>query len=696
MNTPNPDHHLILDFLNHTNQPIFLTGKAGTGKTTLLKRIRETIKKNYAVVAPTAVAAINAGGVTLHSFFQIPFGPLPPVEENLQPVKYSEDKTKLLRCLELLIIDEISMVRVDIIDFIDRTLKKVKGSNLPFGGVQVLMIGDLYQLSPIFHDAWHILREYYQSPYFFEGLVFKTTSMITFTLEKVYRQSDPVFLEILNKIRENTMDEGLLATLNERYDPHLDSGWKEDYITLTTHNNLVTEINNNCLALLNGDTYTYSAEISGDFPKDAFPADEVLELKVGAQIIFIKNDSSGKKQFYNGKAAKITYLADHNIKVQFIDGGKEIEVEREIWQNVKYSLDQTDNKISEVNAGSFAQYPFKLAWAITVHKSQGLTFDQAIVDVSSAFAHGHAYVALSRCRSLEGLILKSPVKLENIITDARVASFTASAASEQPSLDSLEKYTRQYGWSLIRSIFDFSFIERDWKLLQKSKFSISAERNSFFEIYDPLQVILLEQIVKIAGRFNIQELSKIPTSSHFNAESGFVERLKKASTYFVPKLEQAIKELERLLEIKLFNDSNVDRIFELLTACHTALKIKLALFQYNWDDFSVETFITKLHDISGKHQAYERGITPKKSLAPKEIVNPKLFQTLINWRKDIATQRNVPEHQVLSEQALQLIAAKLPKTTDQLAKTIGEGNAIELGSQITKMVNGYLGTSTLF
>jgi hypothetical protein len=696
MNSPGTDHHLILDFLNHTNQPIFLTGKAGTGKTTLLKRIKETIKKNYAVVAPTAVAAINAGGVTLHSFFQIPFGPLPPIEEPTQPVKYSEDKTKLLRCLELLIIDEISMVRVDIIDFIDRTLKKVKGSNLPFGGVQVLMIGDLYQLSPIFHDAWHILREHYQSPYFFDGQVFRSTSMITFTLEKVYRQSDPVFLEILNKIRENTMDEGLLATLNERYDATLDTGWKEDYITLTTHNNLVSEINNNCLALLSGETYTFTAEVTGDFPKDAYPSDEVLELKVGAQIIFIKNDSSGKKQFYNGKAAKITHLSDQHIKVQFIDGNKEIEVEREIWQNVKYNLDQTDNKINEVNTGSFAQYPFKLAWAITVHKSQGLTFDQAIVDVSAAFAHGHAYVALSRCRSLEGLILKSPVKLENIITDPRVASFTASAASEQPSLQSLEKYTRQYGWSLIRSVLDFSFIQRDWMLLQKSKFTIAAERAAFFQIYDPTQVILLDQIVKIADRFNAQELSKIPATADFQSEVNFVDRLKKAAAYFVPKLENVIKELESLLELKLFNDPYSDRVFELLTECHSALKIKLALFQYNWDLFTVEAFITKLHATGSSHQTYERGVVAKKTVAPKEIINPKLFQTLMDWRKGIATQRNVPDHQVLSEQALQLIAAKLPKTTDQLAKTIGEGNAIELGSQITRMVNGYLGTSELF
>lgn len=406
MNTPDPDNQLLLDFLATTNQPVFLTGKAGTGKTTLLRKIRDTTKKNFAVVAPTAVAAINAGGVTLHSFFQIPFGPLVPVgDEHAETnFKYSDEKTRLLRCLDLLIIDEISMVRVDLIDFIDRTLKRVKGSNRPFGGVQVLMIGDLYQLSPIFHDAWHILGSYYSSPYFFDSLVFRSTPMLTFALDKVYRQSDPVFLDILNGMRENSLDAGLLAKLNERYDPSLNQEWKDDYITLTTHNQLVNEINQGCLEKLPGEIFEFNAEVSGDFPKDAYPTDEKLQLKLGAQVIFIKNDSSGKRQYYNGKAAKITAISQDSIKVTFTNGGREIEVEKEIWQNVKYSLSAEENKIDETSTGSFSQYPFKLAWAITVHKSQGLTFDQAIVDVSTAFTHGQAYVALSRCRSLEGLI----------------------------------------------------------------------------------------------------------------------------------------------------------------------------------------------------------------------------------------------------------------------------------------------------
>jgi len=698
MNNLTPDRPLILDFLEHTNQPVFLTGKAGTGKTTLLRKIKDATTKNYAVVAPTAVAAINAGGVTLHSFFQIPFGPIPPTGDTEQPLKYSDEKTKLLRCLELLIIDEISMVRVDIIDFIDRTLKKLKGSSLPFGGVQVLMIGDLYQLSPIFHDAWHILASHYKSPYFFDAQIFRHIKMVTFTLEKVYRQSDPLFLEILNRIRENTMDADLLEKLNERYDADLETGWKEDYITLTTHNQLVSEINIGCLAILPGEAFTYKAEVSGDFPKDGFPADEVLELKVGAQIIFIKNDSSGKKQFYNGKAAKITHLAENNIRVQFNDSPDEIEVEKEIWQNVKYNLNTEDNKINEVNAGAFAQYPFKLAWAITVHKSQGLTFDRAIVDVSAAFAHGHAYVALSRCRSLEGLILKSPVKMENIITDARVANFTELASSEQPTPEILDNYSKQYSWNLIKSTFDFHFIQRDWLALSNAKFSSLEDRNTFLLVYDQVDAILSPQIIKVAERFIHQEISKTDQNTNPTTQTTFITRLVKASEYFIPKLETVLKEIEKLLEIKLYHDEHSDKISTLLNDIHSALKIKTSVFALDWNSFSIEDFIALKHNASSKYQLHEKKTTFKPSFAEKEIMNPKLYQNLADWRKSVATQRNVPEHHVLSDQALQTIAAKLPKNTDQLAalKSVGMGNAKELGSPIIKMINAFLGTSELF
>lgn len=702
MNSPSPENQIILDFLSSTNKPIFLTGKAGTGKTTLLRHIKSTIDKNFAVVAPTAVAAINAGGVTLHSFFQIPFGPLIPIinesGEHNQAIKYSEEKIRLLKCLELLIIDEISMVRADLIDFIDLTLRKVKGSNRPFGGVQVLMIGDLYQLSPIFHDAWHILKDYYKSPYFFDSQVFKTVDVTTFTLEKVYRQSDPIFLEILNKIRENNINQELLATLNEHYDPTLNDVWKDEYITLTTHNNLVTEINSDCLNKLPGEIHSFSANVTGDFPKDAYPVDENLILKTGAQVMFIKNDSSGKKQFYNGKAAKIVSIINDTIKVQFMDEGSEIEVEREIWQNVKYNLSEAENKINEVNTGSFAQFPFKLAWAITVHKSQGLTFDKAIIDVSAAFAHGHAYVALSRCRSLEGLILKSPVKIENIITDARVVEFTQKSSATNADKATLQQSENEYAWSLISDLLDFSSITNNWKNLKKSTFKDKDEQRDFLEIFDPLNQKIENEVVKIAAGFVKQELSKISILKPISEEKPFIERLKKATIYFIPKLESAVAELNKIINLNFYNDTNSDKIISLATECRNSISVKISLFKLDWDLFSVKKFIRTLHSASQNGKVENSFLTPKKVTLPKDISNLQLFKNLVSWRKTHGELKNKPEHAVLSDQTLILIALKLPRNTEQLAsvKGVGIGNAVELGSAITKLVNDYLGTSSLF
>ncbi|KLT67339.1 HRDC domain-containing protein [Pedobacter sp. BMA] len=698
MNSPDSEHQLLFDFLDNTNQPIFLTGKAGTGKTTLLRKIRETTNKNFAVVAPTAVAAINAGGVTLHSFFQIPFGPLVPNadEQDGNQMRYSDEKQRLLRCLELLVIDEISMVRVDIIDFIDRTLRRVKGSNRAFGGVQVLMIGDLYQLSPIFHDAWHILGAYYNSPYFFDSLIFRSMPVVTFTLEKVYRQSDPVFLNILNGMRENHLSADLLDALNQRYDPSLDQEWKDDYITLTTHNQLVSEINQNCLEKLEGDTFEFDAQIIGDFPKDAYPTDEKLKLKKGAQVIFIKNDSSGKKQYYNGKAARITGISTDTIKVVFIADGHEIEVEREIWQNVKYSLSSQENKIDETSTGSFSQYPFKLAWAITVHKSQGLTFDKAIVDVSGAFTHGQAYVALSRCRSLEGLILKSPVKNENILTDEKVTRFTSTAHQQKPDRILLEKYSQEYAWGLIRELLDFSLLAKDWARLGNSKLIDKDEKQAFVTLFDEGNQILENEVIKIAHKFLAQEFSKILTASNPANENAFMERLQKASVYFIPKLEHAITLLNKIVAIKFYSDTHSEKLLNKLNDCLDVLKVKLALFKISWIPFSVNDYISTFHATSNKKPAGSS--VPKPAFKPKEISNPQVYKNLSEWRKTVALQRGVQDYSVLSDLALLAIAERLPRTADQLAaiKSVGFGNAKELGQAITRIINAHLGTSELF
>jgi len=698
-NQPEQDHQLILDFLEKTNQPIFLTGKAGTGKTTLLKKIKEKTKKNFAVVAPTAVAAINAGGVTIHSFFQMPFGPIIPLakEQPFKTLKYNDEKTKLLKCLELLIIDEISMVRADMLDFIDHSLKQVKGSSLPFGGVQVLMIGDLYQLSPIAHDAWHILKAYYLSPYFFDSQILKSVSLVTFELKKVYRQSDPLFLDILNRMRENTLTPELLEHLNTHFDPSLNEVWKDEYITLTTHNKLVTQINQECLTKLDGEIYSFTAQVTGDFPKDAYPVDEVLQLKVGAQIMFIKNDSSNKKLYYNGKAAKVTAISKDRITVQFLDENSHIEVEREEWQNLKYNLDQQENKIEEVNTGSFSQYPFKLAWAITIHKSQGLTFEKAIVDISSSFTHGQAYVALSRCKSLAGLILKSPVKMENIITDKRIIGFTEKAVKEAPTAQGLENFVKTYTWSLIDDLFDFNALQENWNSILTAKFRAFDEQSAFTAMLANCSPVLDTELTKVASRFKNQEIAKTDKEKALINDPAFIERLKKASVYFIPKINQLITEISRFTNLKLLADENAEQVLNTLIFCLNTLNIKQALFDFDWNHFSIQQYTKTVMAAGNKFE-----LNPKKKEVktefPKEIVNQKLYQSLVEWRRKLSEQKNVAEHTILSDVALLSIASKPPKSTDQLAaiRGVGIGNAIELGGDIMKIVNGYMGASTLF
>lgn len=691
------EHQLILDFLKSTNQSIFLTGKAGTGKTTLLRHIRETTRKNYAVVAPTAVAAINAGGVTLHSFFQIPFGPIIPKQPG-EPIKYSSEKIKLLKCLELLIIDEISMVRADVLDFIDAALKNVKSSQLPFGGVQVLMIGDLYQLSPIAHDAWHILKAYYESPYFFDSLVIRSNSLTTFQLDKVYRQSDPTFLEILNGIRENNLSNDLLIELNKRNEVNPDEIQKEEYITLTTHNNLVTQINQEYLEKLDGALHQFSAKITGDFPKDAYPVDEVLELRVGARVMFLKNDSSGKKLYYNGKSAVITGIGSDGIKVKFNDDHSELTVEREEWQNIKYNLNATDNKITEINTGSFSQYPFKLAWAITVHKSQGLTFDKAIVDVSSSFTHGQAYVALSRCKSLEGLILKAPITADNIITDARVIRFTNEAVVSKPDAAALALASKKYEWTLVYDLLDFTGVHKNWLVLKKSGFGNNPGNTAFHEIIDKINKVLEEEIIGIAGRFLKKEFTTISKTKAIKDEIEFIERLSKASKYFIPKLEMVLTEADKFNELNVYMDEKAEKILNKISDLINDLTLKLSLFKLSWEAFNVSEYTKAYHKAGSKYEPVQTGRKPKVVIEPKEISNLQLFNELLRVRKIISEKRNVPEHNVLSEQAILLIATKLPKTTDQLAaiKGVGIGNAVEIGGEILKSVNGYLGTSELF
>lgn len=414
---------LAYRFVNETNQNIFLTGKAGTGKTTFLKFLREHTLKESIVTAPTGVAAINAHGVTLHSLFQLPFGIILPDrktfisgsdEDNKHPllskIRYNREKLDLLRSLELLIIDEASMVASYTVDAIDTILRHVRRNPYyPFGGVQVLFIGDLYQLPPVVKgEEWDILREYYSSIFFFDSFVLRENLPVIIELNEIFRQQDSAFIGILNGIRNNDISEENFRLLNTRLIRNFEPGNNQGYITLTTHNYQSDEINQHRLKNIPGHTHTYEAEIIDEFPENSFPAERYLKLKVGTQVMFLKNDTEGKK-YFNGKIGIVSDLEDEFIKVKCKDEPKEITVKMSEWENIRYKTNPETREITEEVLGSFIQYPLRLAWAITIHKSQGLTFDRVVIDAERAFAKGQVYVALSRCTSLEGLVLKTPI-----------------------------------------------------------------------------------------------------------------------------------------------------------------------------------------------------------------------------------------------------------------------------------------------
>lgn len=406
----NEELELAYKFVRNTDRHVFLTGKAGTGKTTFLHRIRNEVPKRMVVLAPTGVAAINAKGVTIHSFFQMPFGPILPNSVNQNKAnqrKFNKSKINLIKSLDLVIIDEISMVRADLLDGIDQVLRCYKNPNKTFGGAQLLMIGDLQQLAPVIKPGdWNLLSPYYDTVYFFNSRAFQQAQTVSIELHHIYRQRQDTFIDILNQIRNNQLSKEAAELLNQRYLPNFPS-LQPGYITLSTHNNRANTINEKALEQLNSKIQMFQAKIEGKFNEFAFPTAERLFLKVGAQVMFIKNDSNPEKRYYNGKIGTITALYSDKVLVQCTPNEPLIEVRRETWQNIQYKLDPQSKEIKENIAGSFEQIPLRLAWAITIHKSQGLTFEKAIIDAEASFAHGQTYVALSRCTSLEGIVLKS-------------------------------------------------------------------------------------------------------------------------------------------------------------------------------------------------------------------------------------------------------------------------------------------------
>lgn len=449
----------LFDLIEHTNRSIFLTGKAGTGKTTFLNNFVKKTQKKHVIIAPTGIAAINAGGVTIHSMFGLPLRTFIPTTEridhnlanniaDLMPhFKYRKDKLKLLREIEIIIIDEVSMLRADVLDMMDFALRHIRRNPLKFGGVQMLFIGDLYQLPPVVRDEY-LLNQYYNSPFFFHAKALEDYPLITIELQKVYRQTDEKFLEILNAVRNGDAQNIDFTELNSRYDPDFDPK-DEAYVYLCSHNRQADTINQKKLSELGHRSHYFDAEIVGDFKENQYPNEATLELKIGSQIMFIRNDSSPEKRFYNGKLAEITYINGDEISVVMDGSAEEFIIKPEVWEQKKYGLDGEKNITEEV-LGSFKQYPIRLAWAVTIHKSQGLTFDRLIIDAGKSFASGQVYVALSRCRTLEGIVLKSRITPEVIFKDIRVAHFQ-SATNANDRVEAILE-TEKYDYSIEKVI----------------------------------------------------------------------------------------------------------------------------------------------------------------------------------------------------------------------------------------------------
>ena len=448
------------DFVEHTGTSIFLTGKAGTGKTTFLKTIKERSSKRMIVVAPTGVAAINAAGMTIHSFFQLPLTPYVPGAAIRDRYDFSKEKRRIIRSIDMVVIDEISMVRADLLDAIDFVLRRYRDATQPFGGAQLLMIGDLQQLTPVVTPKdEEILRNYYSTPYFFGSKALQQINYVTIQLTRVYRQQDEAFINILNHIRDGKPTQADLALLNQRCKPFFIPRPEEGYIRLTTHNNMADSYNENELRKLSGRSITFTAEVKGEFPAQNYPAEERLTLKAGAQVMFIKNDPSGRHLYYNERIGHITSISNDEINIRCAGDEEDIKVEPQEWENTRYVLNPTTKVIESQVQGVFRQYPLRLAWAITIHKSQGLTFEHAIIDAGRSFASGQVYVALSRCKSLEGLVLASPIEPTGIINDGRVSDYIArQQQAAEESIEQLPNLKEEYYRLQLLDMFNFADI----------------------------------------------------------------------------------------------------------------------------------------------------------------------------------------------------------------------------------------------
>jgi ATP-dependent exoDNAse (exonuclease V), alpha subunit - helicase superfamily I member len=706
----NPELELAWQCVEKTGTHLFLTGKAGTGKTTFLRKLKEQSPKRMIVVAPTGIAAINAGGVTIHSFFQLSFAPyIPETTFNTKKsvYKFGKEKIKIIRSIDLLVIDEVSMVRADLLDAIDAVLRRYRDKYKPFGGVQLLLIGDLQQLAPVVKDdEWALLNKYYTTPYFFGSIALKNTTFITIQLELVYRQTDDNFLALLNRIRTNNIDHHLLAELNKRYIPGFHPKEDEGYITLTTHNYQAQRINDNYLALLPGQSVTYKAEIQGVFPETAYPAEVELVIKPGAQIMFIKNDSSNDKRYYNGKIGEVISVEGSRIRVRGKGEDNDFLLEKEEWSNSKYTLNEESKEITEVIEGTFKHYPIRLAWAITIHKSQGLTFERAIIDASMSFTHGQTYVALSRCKTLEGIILRKPLTEDAVICDETVNNFTRKMEKMVPDNAQLNKLMKSYFYDLVCEQFDYNSITRYFSALKR------LFDEFFFRLYPKLLVkykesyqLYIDEIEKVSNRFKLQYSSLIDTTNDYSSDVKLQERIKAGAKYFLDKTEEIVFSLIRSTHLDTDNKELKKKYTETYDMLNELLIVKTGtLANTSQNGFNVTDYQKKkayiLLSLSDKDKNTTAAKKQKKKAQPQQekvsvptdILHPELYTRLVRWRKAQIVRINLPAYVILQQKALMGITNLIPTSAVELEKIphLGKKSIEKYGEALIAIVSGYV------
>lgn len=698
-------------YVLETGMSVFLTGKAGTGKTTFLKSITESTTKSFAVVAPTGVAAINAGGVTIHSFFQLPLCPyLPDVKELVteyqMPEKYRslrKERIKILKALDLLIIDEISMVRADIMDAMDAVLKRYRGNDRPFGGVQVLMIGDIQQLPPVVKESERkYFDQVYASPFFFSSKVFSKLDHIVIELEKIHRQSDREFLDILNDIRCAHPSRETLKKLNSRLDPGFTPPDGDRWIRLTTHNYQADGINCSRLEAIDSENVELSASIEGNFPENAFPAPAKISLKVGAQVMFIRNDAAGGL-YYNGKIGTVTSL-EEGVTVTD-EQGNDIEVEPVEWDNIRYEIDSDSKEITEVVDGKFIQYPLRLAWAITVHKSQGLTFDRVILDVGSAFSFGQVYVALSRCRTLEGIVLSTPVTERCTFTNEGVASFEKTYTPKGEVAGGLQKRIDEYVLGTLCEAFDLRRLRhlanRVNRTYQVDLSNIYPKQSSDFK-----ELVQGEEGIRFLSDTSLKfqdQLRRIAASVEGGVRSDLMkERVSKAADYFSDKLAALAVSLTPLLLIeidnketkKTFSDSSKDLLGE--------LRFRLESYSETArDGFSPEAFrSSRSKSMLAEQSSLKRMANETDKISGRDTVkkperdiyednrHPDAVEALVRWRTEKYRELGVPAYTVLPQKTLLGIADTLPADMDGFlaVKGFGKSRWQKFGEELTDLL----------